>query len=61
MVEFSYNNMMHSTMQQTPFFANHGLHLRFDIQGVNNVMSLVVENRVVWLVNIQTQLVSNLE
>ncbi len=29
--KFSYNNMMHLVMQQTPFFANHGLHLKFDI------------------------------
>jgi hypothetical protein len=47
-----YNNMMHSTMQQTPFFANHGLHLRFDFQGVNNVMNLVIEDPTTWLANI---------
>jgi hypothetical protein len=29
--KFSYNNMMHSTTQLTPFFANHGLHPKFDI------------------------------
>jgi hypothetical protein len=51
---FSYNNMMHSTTQQTPFFANHSLHLRFDIQGGNNVVNLAIEDRVVWLTNIQT-------
>jgi len=42
---FSYNNMMHSTTQQTPFFANHGLHPRFDIQGGNNVVNLAIEDR----------------
>jgi hypothetical protein len=26
MVEFAYNNTMHSSTQQTHFFANHGLH-----------------------------------
>jgi hypothetical protein len=26
-------------MHQTPFFANHGLHPKFDIQGVNNVVN----------------------
>jgi hypothetical protein len=51
---FSYNNMMHSTTQQTPFFANHSLHPRFDIQGENNVVNLVVEDQVEWLTNIQT-------
>jgi hypothetical protein len=28
MVEFAYNNAMHSFTQQTPLFANHGLHLK---------------------------------
>ncbi len=52
---------MHSVTQQTPFFANHGLHPKFDIQSVNNVMNLVVKDWVMWLANIRTQLVSNLE
>lgn len=26
MAEFAYNNMVHSSMQQTPFFANYGYH-----------------------------------
>jgi len=59
--KFSYNNTMHSTTQQTPFFANHGLHPKFDIQGVNNVMNLVIEDQVAWLANIRAQLVFNLE
>jgi hypothetical protein len=53
--------MMHSTTQQTPFFANHGLHPRFDIQGVNNVVNPAIEDRVTWSTNIQTQFVSNFE
>jgi gluconate kinase len=61
MAKFSCNNMMHSTTQQTPFFANHGLHPKFNIQGVNNVVNLAIEDRVAWLTDIQTQLVSNLE
>jgi hypothetical protein len=39
-------------MQQTPFFANHGLHPKFDIQGVSNVVNLAVKDRVAWLVDI---------
>jgi hypothetical protein len=35
---------MHSTTQQTPLFANHGLHPKFDIQGVNNVMNPVTKD-----------------
>ncbi len=53
--------MMHSTTQQTPFFANHGLHPRIDIQGVNNVVNPAIEDRVTWSTNIQTQFVSNFE
>jgi gluconate kinase len=45
--------MMDSRMQQTPLFANNGLHPKFDIQNVNNVMNLVVEDRAVWLTDIQ--------
>jgi hypothetical protein len=38
MVVFAYNNTMHSSTQQTYLFANHDLHLKFDIQGVNKIM-----------------------
>ncbi len=48
-------------MQQTPFFANNGLHPKFDIQGVSNVVNPAVEDQVGWLVDIWAQLVSNLE
>jgi hypothetical protein len=51
--EFSYNNTMHSTMQQTPFFVNHGLHPKFNIQGVNNVVNPAIEDQATWLINIQ--------
>jgi len=37
---------------KTPFFANHHLHPMFDIQGVNNVMNPIVEDRTMWLTNI---------
>jgi hypothetical protein len=30
LVEFVYNNIIHSSTQQTPLFANHGLHPKFD-------------------------------
>ncbi len=61
MVEFAYNIIYFST-QQTPLFANHGLHPKFDIQGVNNIVSnLVAKDWAMWLANIKAQLVSNLE
>jgi hypothetical protein len=44
MVEFAYNNTMHSSTYQTPFFANHGLHPKFDIQGVRKIMNLVTKD-----------------
>ncbi len=43
MDEFIYKTM-HLAMQQIPFFANHGLHLKFDIQSVNNVMNLIAKD-----------------
>jgi hypothetical protein len=44
MAEFSYNNRTHLAMQQIPLFANHGLHPRFDIQGINNVVNPVTKD-----------------
>jgi hypothetical protein len=44
MAKNSYNNTMHSIMPQTLFFANNGLHPRFDIRGVDNVMNLATED-----------------
>jgi hypothetical protein len=44
MVEFAYDNTVHSSTQQTPLFANHGLQPKFDIQGVHKVMSPTVED-----------------
>jgi hypothetical protein len=40
----AYNNTVHSSTQQTPFFANHDLHPKFDIQGVRKVMNLTIED-----------------
>jgi hypothetical protein len=39
MVEFAYNNTMHSLTQHTPLFANHGLHPKFNIQGVHKTVN----------------------
>jgi len=35
MVEFVYNNIVHSSTQQAHFFTNNDLHLKFNIQGVH--------------------------
>ncbi len=55
MVKFAYNNIVHSSTQQTHFFANHGLHPKFNIQGVHKVVNLVVEDQAMWLTNVQAQ------
>jgi hypothetical protein len=51
MVEFAYNNIIHSSTQQTPLFANHGLHPKFDIQGVNKVMNPTTKDWAMWLLD----------
>jgi hypothetical protein len=52
MAEFAYNNTLDSSTQQTPFFANHGLHPKFDIQGVHKVVNPTIEDRTMWLVDV---------
>jgi len=44
MVEFAYNNTMHSSTQQTHFFVIHALHPQFDIQGMYKVVNPVAED-----------------
>jgi len=61
MVKFIYNNTMHSSTQQTLFFANHGLHPKLDIQGVHKIMNPTTEDWATWLMNVWTQLIFNLE
>jgi hypothetical protein len=61
MVKFAYDNTVHSSTQQTPLFANHGLQPKFDIQGVHKDMSPTVEDWAMWLANVWVQLISNLE
>ncbi len=61
MVEFVYNNIVHSLTQQTSFFANHGLHHKFNIQGVHKIVNLTIKDQAMWLVDVRAQLVCNLE
>jgi hypothetical protein len=60
MAKFAYNNIMHSWMQQTHFFANNGLHPKSDIQGVYKIMNPAIGDWAMWLIDVWTQLVSNL-
>ncbi len=50
---------MHLSTQQTHFFTNHGLHPKFDIQGVHKVVNLITKDRTIWFVDVQVQLVFN--
>ena len=52
---------MHSSTQQTPLFVNHGLHPKFDIQGVHKVVKPIVEDQTMWLAHVGTQFIFNLE
>jgi hypothetical protein len=61
MAKFAYNNIVHSSTQQTPIFANHGLYPKFDIQGVHKVMNPTTKDWAMWLTNVWVQLVSNTE
>ncbi len=50
---------MHSSTQQTPFFANHGLHSKFDTPGVHKNVNVTTKDRAMWLEDVWVQLVSN--
>jgi hypothetical protein len=43
---------MDSSTRQTPFFANHGLHPKFDVQGVHKVMNPTTEDQIMLLANV---------
>jgi len=61
MAKFAYNKTMHSSTEQTPLFANHGLHPKYDIQGVDKIVDLTTEDLAMWLVDVRVQCISNLE
>jgi hypothetical protein len=61
MAKFAFNNIVHSSTQQTHLFANNDLHFKFNIQGVHKVMNPIVKDRVMWLANVWAQLVLNLK
>jgi hypothetical protein len=52
MAKFSYYNIVHSSTQQTPLFVNHGLHPKFDIQGVQKIVNPTTKDRAMWLANV---------
>jgi hypothetical protein len=56
LVEFAYNNIMHSSTKQTPFFPNYGHHSRADPFQVKDVGSHVAEDLAAHLVAIHNEL-----
>jgi D-mannonate dehydratase len=60
LAKFAYKNIIHSSTQQTPLFANHGLHPKFDIQGVNKVMNPTTKDQIMWLANFEPMLYQTL-
>jgi hypothetical protein len=52
LAEFVYNNIIHSSTQQTLLYTNHDLHPKFDIQGVNKIMNPTTKDWVVCLANV---------
>jgi len=44
LAEFAYNNLVHSSIQQTSFFANYGNHPRLDAFDFSKVDNLAVED-----------------
>jgi len=61
LVEFAYNNTIHSSSKQTPFFANYRQHLRADPFQVRNVGSYVVEELATHVANIYKKLTFKLQ
>jgi hypothetical protein len=61
MAKFAYNNIVHSSTQQTTFFRNHGLHPMFEIQSVHNVVNPITGDRTLWFTDVQAQVVFNFE
>jgi len=52
---------VHSSTQQMPFFASHGLHPKFDIQGVHKVVNPITKDRTMCFVDVRVQLLFNFE
>jgi hypothetical protein len=60
LVEFAYNNTMHLSIKQTPFFSNYDHHSQADLFHVKDVRSSVAEDSVAHLVAIHDEFVFQL-
>jgi hypothetical protein len=61
LAEFAYNNTMHSSTKQTPFFANYGQHPRADPFQVKHVGSPAAEEFTTYLAKIHQELTFQLQ
>jgi hypothetical protein len=44
LTEFSYNNTIHASTQQTPFYANYGHHLKLDLLDFSKIDNLAIKD-----------------
>jgi hypothetical protein len=56
LAEFAFNNSMHSSTKQTPFFSNYGLHSRTNLFRVKDVGSPATEDLAAHLAAIHDEL-----
>jgi hypothetical protein len=56
LAEFAYNNSIHASSQQTPFFANYGYHPKLDLLGTSKDENPAAEDFAKHLMEIQTTL-----
>jgi hypothetical protein len=60
LAQFSYNNSVHASTGQSPFYANYGYHPRFTLKVTDHSMVPVAEDRVLQLQQLHKDLVSAL-
>ena len=53
LAEFAYNNTIHASMQQTPFYANYGHHPKLDLLDPSKADNLATTNFATWLLQLQ--------
>ena len=61
MAEFAYNNSIHASTQQTPFYANYGFHPKLDMLKSSKGRNPAVEDLPKQLLEIQTILKMQLQ
>ncbi len=60
LAQFSYNNSVHSSIGQSPFYANYGHHPKFALKGIDRSVIPAAENRIQQLQQLHKDLVLEL-